>query len=255
MLPRPSGLVTLLTDFGTRDPYVGILKGALLRASTKVQVVDLCHEVPPQDVANGAFQAWTAIGRFPSGTVHLVVVDPGVGTARRLLAVAAHDAYWLGPDNGVFAAVLASDQTAEVRAIDVEHLHLAPESRTFHGRDLLAPVAAWLAGGRYGFSALGPRVTDPVVGIDPLAAPPRVLHRDGYGNLITNVGGEYLEGAVAVMVAGRRVPVAGTYGEVASGELLALVGSFGLLEIAQNAGDAAASLGVGIGAPIELVFA
>src|SRR5690606_28376134 len=132
-------------------PYVGVLKGAVLRAYPRAVLVDLGHEVPPQDVLAGSFWLAAAIGRFPVGSVHTAVVDPGVGTTRRLLAVAAHDCFWLAPDNGLLAAVLAQAPHAEVRALDVEHLQLRDVSRTFHGRDVLAPVAGWLAGGRYGF--------------------------------------------------------------------------------------------------------
>ncbi|MCA8954230.1 MAG: SAM-dependent chlorinase/fluorinase, partial [Planctomycetes bacterium] len=142
---RPAGVVTLLTDFGLRDPYVGVMKGAVLRSNPKAVLVDLGHELPPQDVASGAFALAAAVGRFPSGTVHVAVVDPGVGTARRLLAVAAHEAFWLAPDNGLLSDVLAADPGAEARAVDCERLGLVAESRTFHGRDLFAPIAGWLA--------------------------------------------------------------------------------------------------------------
>jgi S-adenosylmethionine hydrolase len=247
MHPRPSGLVTLLTDFGLADPYVGILKGAAFRAATKVAVVSVTHAVPPQDIATGAFFVRTIQGRFPPGTVHVVVVDPGVGTSRRLLAVAAHDDYWIGPDNGVLSAVLGG----EVRAIDAAHLGLHATSTTFHGRDLLAPVAAWLATGRYGFASLGPRITDPVPG-PSFDGPPRVVHVDGYGNLITNVPAERLASVQRVVVAGRDVPLVRTYGEAPAGALVALVGSYGLLEVAQNGGNAAMATGSGRGASIEL---
>jgi S-adenosylmethionine hydrolase len=250
MLPRPSGLVTLLTDFGHADPYVAVMKGAMLRAAAKVQIVDIGHAVPPQDLDAGAFHCMALIGRFPTGSVHVAVVDPGVGTDRRLLAVAAHDCYWLAPDNGLLAAVLAGDAATDVRAIDADHLGLVPESRTFHGRDLLAPVAAWLATGRYGFSALGPRVPSPQLGTDPCSGPARVVHVDHYGNLITNLRGG--DGA-AVRLAGRTIPLHATYGDVGPGELLAYVGSFGLVEVACNGGSAARLLEVGRGAAVELL--
>ena len=253
MLPRPNGVVTLLTDYGVQDPYVGILKGALLRSSPKVQCVDVTHDVPAHDIATGAFLLRTLVGRFPSGTVHLAVVDPGVGTARRLLAVAAHDCYWLAPDNGLLAPVLAGDAAIDVRAIDVEQLGLRAESRTFHGRDLLGPVAGWLATGRYGFSALGPRVHDPVTAGDPFAGPSRVVHQDRFGNLVTNVPAAAFAAAAGVRLAGRSVPRHGTYAEVAPGELLAYVGSFGLVEVACNGGSAAQRLEVGRGAAIDLL--
>lgn len=253
MLPRPSGLVTLLTDFGHLDPYVGLLKGAMLRASAKVQIVDIGHDLPPQDVEAAAFQAMALVGRFPSGTVHLAVVDPGIGTSRRLLAVAAHDCYWLAPDNGLLSPMLVGDAAIDVRAVDVEHLGLRTEARAGHGRELLAPVAAWLATGRYGFSALGPRVHDPVTGQDPFAGARRVVHVDRFGNLVTNIAVAAFAAAQGLRIAGRSVRRHGAYGDVAPGELLAYPGSFGLVEVGRNGGSAAALLEVGRGAPVELL--
>ena len=253
MLPRPSGLVTLLTDFGLRDPYVGLMKGAVLRANSKATILDFGHDVPPQDVTAGAFWLAAAIGQFPAGTVHVAVVDPGVGTGRRLLAMAAHECYWLAPDNGLLTHVLAQDPAAEMRAIDLSHLALQPKSRTFHGRDVLAPIAGWLTSGRYGFSSLGPRVTDRLADAPLFEGPPRVVHVDGFGNLITNVARQALANSTGVRVGGRTVPLLGTYAEAAPGELLALVGSFDRLEVAQNGGNAARTLGLSRGAPIELL--
>lgn len=248
---RPSGLVTLLTDFGVVDPYVGILKGAVLRAFPKAGLVDLGHAVPPQDVLAGAFWLAAAIDRFPPGTVHVAVVDPGVGTARRLLAVQAFQGWWLGPDNGLLAPVFTRDPAAELRALDLEHLQLHPASRTFHGRDVLAPVAGWLAGGRYGFASLGPRIVDPV----PLALPasPCVVHVDHYGNLVTNVDVAATPGVGRVRVGDHVLAIRGTYADAAPGELLALVGSYGLVEIAVNCGNAAQTTGLGRGAPITVL--
>ena len=249
---RPSGIVSLLTDFGHRDPYVGVMKGAVLRANPKAVLVDLGHEVPAQDVAAGAFWWAAAIGRFPVGTVHTGVVDPGVGTARRILAALACECIWLAPDNGLLAAVLAQDPGAEVRAIDVEHLQLRDVSRTFHGRDVFAPVAGWLAGGRYGFASLGPRIDDAAAGEVPFAGPPQVVHIDGYGNAITNVSVAALAGVTAIEGGGRQLSMRGTYGDVPPGEPLALVGSYGLLEIAVNGGNAADRLGLRRGTRIGL---
>lgn len=254
MLPRPSGIVSLLTDYGTRDPYVGVVRGMVLRQSQKLVLVDLGHEVPPQDVAAGAFWLHSAVGRFPAGTVHVAVVDPGVGTARALLAAAAHECYWLAPDNGILTHVLAADPHAEVRQIDVAHLALPVPSRTFHGRDVFAPVAGWLASGRYGFTALGPRFPSPVRLPGLGEGPRRIVHQDGFGNLITNVPGAAVSTAIAVRVAGREVALHGTYADVPEGDVLALVGSYGLLEVAVRGGSAAAVLGIGRGATLELVF-
>lgn len=255
MPPRPSGVVTFLTDFGHHDPYVGVMKGALLRVHGKAVVVDLGHAVPPQDVEAGAFHLAAAIGHFPVGTVHVAVVDPGVGTARRLLAACAHECFWLAPDNGLLSHVLARDPDAVVCALDAGHLGLREVSRTFHGRDVLAPVAGWIANGRYGFSALGVRIDDAVRLDDPFVGAPRVVHVDGYGNLITNVPAAAVQGARAVEVAGRSVPVHGTYGDVAAGAPVAVVGSYGLLEIAVRGGNAAVTLGLQRGAPIALAGA
>ncbi len=250
---RPSGHVVLLTDFGDRDPYAGILRGAVLRANPRAIVADLGHHVPAHDVECGAFWLWSAIGRFPPGSVVVGVVDPGVGTARRLLAAAANETFWLGPDNGLLSHVLAADPDADVRTLDPAHLGIAPPSRTFHGRDVLGPVAGWLSGGRYGFSALGARCADPVA-LPPLTdGRPRIVHVDTFGNLVTNLAVAEHPDLAAIGVTGRRVPVAGTYGEVPAGELLALVGSFGLWEIAKNGGSAAAALQVVRGQPVEPV--
>lgn len=253
MHARPSGIVTLLTDFGLADPYVGIMKGALLRAAPKVQVCDLGHELPPQDILTGAFFVAAAIGRFPSGTVHVAVVDPGVGTHRALLAVAAHECYWLAPDNGLLSPLFAGAAALDVRTIDVAHLGIHAESRTFHGRDILAPVAAWLASGRYGFSALGPRRPNPVVEPSWCDGPPRVLHVDRYGNLITSIRAQAFASARGVLLGGSTALRHDTYGDVQAGELLAYVGSFGLVEVAKNGGHAADALDLGRGAPVELL--
>lgn len=250
MLPRPTGLCTLSTDFGLSDPYVAVMKGALLRAASKAQVVDVTHDIPPQDVDAGAFFVRALIGRFPTGTVHVAVVDPGVGTSRRLLAVATNDAYWLAPDNGLLTPVLTGADVLDVRAIDWAHLGITPASNTFHGRDIFAPVAGWLASGRYGFAALGPRLADPLA--RPADASLRVLHVDRYGNLITNVTADAFAESRGLRLLARAIPRHATYGDVRVGELLAYVGSFGLVEIAQNGGSAAATLAVGRGAPVEL---
>jgi hypothetical protein len=251
--PRPTGFIALLTDFGGRDPYVGVMKGMVLRAHPKAVLVDLGHDVPPQDTSLAGFWLAAAIGRFPAGTVHLAVVDPGVGTSRRLLCACAHEAFWLAPDNGLLTEVLAADPGAEVRALALPHLGLEPASNTFHGRDVLAPAAGWLAGGRYGFTALGPCIDDPVRTAPLCAGAPHVVHVDAYGNLITNVRGEAVAGCRAVRAGGVEIPLARTYGDVPAGSLLALIGSYGLLEVAKNRGSAAAALQLGRGAPVALV--
>ncbi|HLQ38923.1 MAG TPA: SAM-dependent chlorinase/fluorinase [Planctomycetota bacterium] len=249
-LQRPSGHVALLTDFGHRDAYVGVMKGAILRACSTAVLVDLCHEVPPQQLAVGGLFLRAAVGHFPPGTVVVAVVDPGVGTARRVLAAHAHELFWLAPDNGLLGEVLAAAAAAEVRAVDLPHLGIAADSPTFHGRDVFARVAGWLAGGRYGFQSLGPR-TDDWVRLSVLAGR-QVVHVDGFGNLITNVAAAELRGVRSVRIAGRTARVVATYGAAAKGELIALVGSMGLVEVAVAQGSAAALLGAGWGTEVAL---
>lgn len=252
MYARPSAIVTLTTDFGHRDPYVGIMKGALVAASDKPRVLDLSHSVAPQDIAMGSFMLWSAIGRFPTGTVHCGVVDPGVGTDRRLLAVTAHMQYWLVPDNALVGAVLACADTSEVRVIDLEHLGIQRTCRTFDGREVLAKAGAWLASGRYGFSAMGPRIEDADRTDLVFSGEPRVIHVDHYGNLVTNVRGDDTMLGRTITCAGHDVSVHKTFGEVAPGELLAYVGSFGLLEVAVSGGNAADRLSLQRGAAIAV---
>jgi len=256
MLPRPSGIVVLLTDFGSRDPYVGLMKGMVLRQHGKAQLIDLAHDVAAQDVALGAFFLRAAAGRFPPGTTYVAVVDPGVGTARQAVCGLAHDCYWLGPDNGVLGEVFAAETRGQtwidLRYVDWDHLGFGPVSRTFHGRDVFAPLAGGLAGGRVGFTAVGPRCAEPVRVPPLVAGPPRVVHVDTYGNLVTNVPATAIANVRSVRIGGRSVPVRGTYADAAPGALLSLINSYDLLEIAENQGSAAATLGAGRGAQVVL---
>lgn len=247
-LPLANGIVTLLTDFGLDDPYVGIVKGMILRAHKNASIVDLGHGVPAQAVQVGAFFLAAALDRFPVGTVHLAVVDPGVGTARRVLAAAAGRCYWIGPDNGILSSVLDRDADGEVRAVDLGRVGLEPGSATFHGRDVFAPLAGRLSSGKYGYRALGPRIDDPVRLPALTEGGPRVIHVDRFGNLITNLRAA---GAEVVKIAGQRIPVRSHYAEVADGELIAVVNSYDLLEISARNASAAAALGVGSGVPVE----
>jgi S-adenosylmethionine hydrolase len=250
-IPPPTGLITLLTDFGARDPYVGIMKGVIKQQHARAEVVDLCHEVPAQAVAVGALFLGAAVGRFPPGTVHVAVVDPGVGTARRVIAVCSESCYWVGPDNGLLGAVLPDERRpGEVRGVDLDALRLTPRSATFHGRDVFAPLGAMLAGRRYGYRALGARVDDAV----RLATPPLVAV-DHFGNLITDVTAAEVaaRGAQGVAIAGRRVPLCRTYRDVEPGRALALINSYDLLEVAVCEGNAAAALAAGRGAAVELL--
>jgi hypothetical protein len=254
-------MVTLTTDFGTRDPWVGIMKGVILARCRDAVLVDLTHEVAPQDVLGGQLALAAATPYFPAGTVHLAVVDPGVGTARRPLAVAAGGQCFVGPDNGLFSFLFERPGWTAVELAVPAH-RLAPVSRTFHGRDVFAPAAAALAAG-VPLARLGPRVTDPVRRPLPRAhRQGRVLHGevlqvDRFGNLITSITARDLAGgrAAAVEAGGRRLPLVEAYGAASPGGTAALVDSTDRLEIFAREGSAARRLGLGRGAPVRVRLA
>jgi S-adenosylmethionine hydrolase len=243
-------VITLTTDFGTRDTYVAEMKAAILSITRDVHVVDITHEVAPHDVLEGALALEAAAPRFPTATIHLAVVDPGVGTARRGLAVASGEQIFIGPDNGLFTPFLggSSWRAFELRAEQVGTMEVSP---TFHGRDVFAPAAAHVARGLEP-ERLGPLVTDPVLLAWPRAqvADGRlrgyVVHVDRFGNLVTSIRAEALASmgsTVTVRVGTQSLPLVRTYGELARGRAGALVGSRNRLEIAVNMGSAAAVLG------------
>ncbi|MYI83315.1 MAG: SAM-dependent chlorinase/fluorinase [Chloroflexi bacterium] len=255
-------IVTLTTDFGTRDPYAAQLKGVLLANCEGVRVHDLTHEVAPQEVLEGALFLAAAVPTFPPGTVHLAVVDPGVGTSRRAIAASLGGQHVVCPDNGLLTLLARRAPIEEVRSLERSSLRREPVSPTFHGRDLFAPAAAFLACGG-ALEQLGPPVADPIE--LPLSRPRsegarllgEVLHVDRFGNAITNLARSDIEAIAAgpgrVEAGGRRLALARTYGDVAEGEPLALIGSADLLELAVRNGSAAATLGLDRGS--EVVFA
>lgn len=253
----PSGVVTLTTDFGLTDPYVGVMKGVLLSQGSGLRLVDLTHGIPAQDVRSAAFHLAHSWSWFPSGTVHVAVVDPGVGSDRPILVARERGHAFLAPDNGLLGPVLS--EGADVRALDVERFSLPGRSRTFHGRDVFAPAAARLACGLDPAEA-GEALEDferlvfPAPSIGPEGeVQGEVLLADRFGNLVTNVPAARLPGSPrdwTVVVGSAEVPLFGAYSEADPGGLLALVDSFGYWEVAVRDGDAADELGVGPGAPV-----
>jgi S-adenosylmethionine hydrolase len=262
-------LVTLLTDFGLADGYVGAMKGVILGIAPGTQLVDISHAIAPQQVRQAAYVLYVSYPHFPTHTVHLVVVDPGVGSARRSIAVRTPVGTFVGPDNGVFSYVMYRERVEAVVDLSDSRYCLASVSHTFHGRDIFAPAAAYLAAG-VSVTEMGPVVSDAV-----LLPRPRlelmgsnlvgeVMHIDRFGNVITSVGklqwaqdelmlqaafgqvqgAARLDAARAVVeVAGHRVAsVRRTYAEVETGMSLALVGSSGHLEIAVRDGSAAEAM-------------
>ena len=250
-------LITLLTDFGLEDPYVGVMKGVLWRECSEARIVDLTHAIPAYDCRAAAFWIERVFRWFEPGTVHVVVVDPGVGSARRPLSVAAHGQFFVGPDNGILSGVCASDTEARVREIDISRLSLPTPSRTFHGRDVFSPLAARLASGELEFDRVGEVITSlcPPVLLAPVASAHgwrgEVVSVDHFGNALTNLEHPGAGGFEA-RVAGRRLPIRGTYADAAPSEVCALFGSFGTLEIALREGHAARALGLVAGSAVEL---
>jgi hypothetical protein len=250
-------VVTLTTDFGLRDPYVAEMKGVILRLAPETRLIDVTHDVDSHDVVGAALVLEAAVPFFPAGSIHLVVVDPGVGTARRGLAVKAGDATFVGPDNGLFTPFLAR---AKWRAVELAaaDLRLPRVSRTFHGRDVFAPAAAHLARG-VPLERFGPAVDDPVRLAWPEvhtvggAIAGAVLHVDRFGNLITSIAADAVEGLgteASIHIAGRRLPLVGTYADLPRGAAGALIGSSHRLEVAVREGSAAAVLKARRGTPV-----
>ena len=243
-------IITLLTDFGTADGYVAEMKGVLFSAAPEATVVDLSHDIPSQDIECARLAVARYWRRFPPGTVHVVVVDPGVGTTRAPLAVSSDGRFLVGPDNGVLSPSLLA---AGSHAVSLRVPSTA--APTFHGRDVFAPAAAQLALG-FAVDELGTVLSDPVVRRTPEArrAPDgsvlgEVIAIDRFGNAVTNLiaprGGQ-------VEIAGRRLPIARSYADVPPGEFVALIGSIGFVEVAQRDGRAADALGVARGTPVTL---
>ncbi len=260
---RPA-VITFTTDFGTRDPYVGVMKGQVLRRCPAAQLVDLSHDIRRHDPAEAGFWLARASRYFPEGTVHVAVVDPGVGTGRALIALSSEGQLFLAPDNGLLGEV-AARPGAGARRLDLKRLAglgITATGPTFHGRDLLAPVAAELASGRLGFDALG-EACEPLrlaAWPAPVAQPwgwqGRVVTVDGFGNVFSNLDLTLLEESRnwTVRAGGRELRRVGTYGEAEPGELVALVNAWGIVEVAEVQGDAAARLGLRRGDPLELHY-
>lgn len=244
-------IITLLTDFGSRDSYVAEVKGVIASQANPGLLIDITHEVPPGDVHAAQYIFARAWPRFPRGSVHVVVVDPGVGTARRAIAAAAAGHFFVAPDNGVLSSLPADARFVE--------LPVPPgASPTFHARDLFALAAAQIVNGT-ALTHLGRTIADPVR--TPLPAPRRdgaawvgeVVYVDHFGTLISNIPGDGLAPAAHVTIAGRDVGgLSRTFGEVEPGQLVAFAGSGGTVEIAVRDGSAAAVLGAGVGVEVAV---
>lgn len=257
------GIITLMTDFGEADSYVAEMKGVILSICPNATLVDITHYVQPQDIQHGAFVLWAASRAFPPGTVHLAVVDPGVGTERRPIAVQTERAFYVAPDNGLLSLVLAEERPRQAVVLSNQAYYRQPVSTTFHGRDIFAPAAAYLHNG-VPLKAFGPDAE--TLRLFPVPRPcwvregllaGQVLHVDGFGNVITNIRQSDADwGRFAYAQVGRhRVRrLCRTYAEGAPREIIALFGSSGYLEFAEREGDAARRLGALAGTPVRVFF-
>lgn len=262
-MPR---IITLTTDFGSRDAYVAAMKGVILSICPDARLVDVSHEIAPQDIMEAAFVLRDAVQYFPAGTVHLAVVDPGVGGSRRAVALSAGDQLFVGPDNGLFTLLMGSREPDELVVLSrAEYWRTPAPSTTFHGRDIFAPAAAHLACGKTLQDVGVPSATlEPLYWALPIADEQGVqgwvVHVDRFGNCITNISRALLDGGhegrtVKCYVGTAIIPnVQNTYGDVASGEPLALFGSSGFLEVAVNNGNASKLFSIRKGASVNIVF-
>lgn len=258
-------LITLLSDFGLRDHFVAAMKGVILGLSPDVTLVDISHLTPPQDIAAGAFTLGQAWSYFPPGTIHLAVVDPGVGTARKALAASAGGHFFVAPDNGLLTYVMDThDYDGDFVAVEItaEHYFRKPVSSTFHGRDIFAPIAAWLSRG-IPIHQLGPELSDPVRLNLPVPRKVKegviqgaILAVDQFGNLITNMKAAEVPPTARVLLAGQREIRAfcSSYQEGLPGEPFLIEGSAGYLEIAVRDGSAATLLNLKAGSPIGVIL-
>lgn len=263
-----STIITLLTDFGTEDTYAGVMKGVIASLCPDARVIDLTHEVPPQDIATGAFLLDVSVDYFPEGTIHVAVVDPGVGTARKPVALRTAKAFFVGADNGIFTLVLQRQKLLQAVCLDNPQYHLPHPSATFHGRDIFAPVAAYLARGTP-LEYLGTPLTRlqrlplPRIRVDWQGIRATVVHIDRFGNAITNltradyeawcVRWDVKEPVVEVVKGGMWLPICRTYSDVSHGQPLALFGSSERLEVAVNRGNAAQVLSLRRGDAVRVL--
>jgi S-adenosyl-L-methionine hydrolase (adenosine-forming) len=257
-------LITLTTDYGTNDHLVGVLKGVVLKINPEVTIIDITHAVTPYDLLDGALAIASAYTYFPPRTIHVVIIDPGVGTERRPILVSGQNQYFIAPDNGVLSGVFEKEPNFTVRNLTSEHYFLQPVSKTFHGRDVFAPVAAWLSK-NWQPASMGEVIED----FKRFAMPkPKeadgllkgvVMKVDSFGNLITNfrlddLAPESMEkGAVNLQVGNHAViRMVLMFASGNPGEPVAYIGSSGYVEIAVNKGNASKTLGVGRGTPVVL---
>lgn len=256
-------LITLLSDFGQQDVYVGVMKGVIAQIDPSLSIIDLTHDISPQNVLAARFNLMNAYPYFPAGTVHVAVVDPGVGGERRAIAVQLEDGFLVGPDNGLLSGVI--DQrvpTAAVELTNPAYWRSAQPSSTFHGRDIFAPAGAHLARG-IPLAELGQAIELSSLRKISLAAPiyendqisGTIQFIDHFGNLVTNIPGSFVQNKRwSVFIENTEVPGCGTYGDVSVGTFVALVGSHGWVEIAVSGGSAQSQSSLSVEDTVTVLF-
>lgn len=267
MTKGSQSIITLLTDFGTRDGYVGMMKGVILSINPKVRLVDLCHEIPPHDITSGAYVLFSSYRYFPPGTVHIAVIDPGVGSERKIVGMKAGGWTFLAPDNGILSLVAEREKIEVLIHVDNPKYFLTPVSDTFHGRDCFASASAYLSSGLE-LKKLGSPITRLKKAKLPKSSVSsegvvsgKIIYVDRFGNLVTDISREKFEkfqkklprDLVEIRVGGRRIHrISHSYAEVKPSHLLAVFGSSDFLEISVNQGNAQKTLKMGKGGTIEL---
>jgi S-adenosylmethionine hydrolase len=263
---QASGVITITTDFGHKGPFAAVMKGVIISRFPEARIIDLTHDVPAQWPPEAGFWVSHAYRYFPQGTVHLAIVDPGVGTERDILIVEYDQHYFMAPDNGLLARMLDKAEHASVFKLDIDalcRLDIFCPSMTFHGRDIFAPVAAELAARRTTPVAIGKPAYEWVPAwieepeLDDGTATGLIVTVDTFGNLISNIEAEMIEAMdnPVVRIGGHEIAILQTYGRASPGDYLALINSFGVLEIAKAEGNAAESLGADRGAPVVVTEA
>jgi len=263
---QPEPVITLTTDFGLNDPFVGVMKGVILATTPRVTIIDLTHGIAPHDIRDAAFTIGMNYTYFPVRTIHVVVVDPGVGSRRRPILVVADRHFFIGPDNGVFSVIYEKEKASlQVIHITADRHFLKAKSSTFQGRDVFAPVAAQLAGGR-DFRDFGERISDfktlelPMPNREKNLLKGEIIRIDTFGNAMANISqreiddltSQYPQGAMKIFLSGKEVPLKEYYGQATDKMLYAVINSSEYLEFFINCGNATETCKISIGDAVEI---
>jgi len=261
-----SNIITLTTDFGTSDPYVGIMKGVILSINPKAKIIDITHSIPPQDVISAGFTIKNSFSFFPERTIHLAIIDPGVGSKRSPILIETEKYFFIGPDNGLFSSIISKEKIKNIIKITNKNYFLKKISSTFHGRDIFAPVTAYLSNGKKS-DTFGPDLKNPIITAFPEPfivnkneAEGEVVHIDRFGNLLTNISTSFIEEFAATKsfhLEVNNIPIskiAPYYAAAENDELFCLIGSSDLLEISIKNSNAQKSTEIRKGDKVRIIY-